>query len=51
MWTLPECIFHVFGSEWSKNDPKVGRVPDVPVQMEENGDHHRISHGLKPLIQ
>ena len=44
-----DAFFKNYVKHCVKNDPKVNRVPSVPVQMEENGDHHRISHGLKPL--
>ena len=48
---VPDASFLIFCYGDTQNDPKVGRVWILPVQMEENYDHHRISHGLKPLRQ
>ena len=46
---VPGASFHLFCHNEPKKWSKIGRVPIDPVQMEENGDHHRISHGLKPV--
>ena len=48
VWFL--MIFRDFHQKCAKNDPKINLGTTDPVQMEENCDHHRISHGLKPNV-
>ena len=43
-------IFIKFDPQRCQNRSKICLGEKDPVQMEENGEHHRISHGLKPLV-
>ena len=56
-WNLSVLIWRRFGSQrhvlvpgWSKNGSKRGLSERVPVVIKKNHEHHRISHGLKPLV-
>ena len=44
-------IFRNFHQKWLQNGPKSGRAWAVPADPQKNHEHHRISHGLKPLRQ
>ncbi len=47
---VPNASFHILCHDDPQNDPKIGLGRTDPVQIEENDDHHRISHDLKPNI-
>ena len=50
-WDNPDSYFHVLVPDWCQNGPKIGLGSTDPVVLRANHDHHRISHGLKPLVQ
>ena len=51
IWDRPDSYFHVLVPDWCQNGPKIGLSAGDPVVLRENYDYHRISHGLKPVIQ